>query len=89
MLSPLTKEQVEKIFKNATVKFSAYYKYSFSFEGEHEGYAIYCCLGGEADSIYRLEVDTEPKSFLPLEQWDYIKITDKQGNVVYKKDNWW
>ena len=49
----MTYKDIFEKFKNETVCFSSYYKYSFTFKNEN----ISCGIGGSSDEIYRLEID--------------------------------
>lgn len=54
----MTKEQMLEMYGTVPLKFMSYYKYSFSFSGvAADGAKIYASIGGNADDIYRLEVD--------------------------------
>ena len=53
------KEFVEK-YGNVEVKFSHYYKYTFSFSGKtDDGANIHVSYGGNHDDIYRFSVDAD------------------------------
>lgn len=49
-----------KIKNELVVKFSSYYKFTFTFKGEVGEYEFYGYIGGSGGDIYRFEVDTEP-----------------------------
>ena len=49
------KEFIEK-YGDVTVKFSSYYKYTFTYSAEIEEGTLYADYGGNADEIYKLEV---------------------------------
>ena len=54
----MTREEFMEKYGNAKVKFSSYYKFSFVFSGElPDGKRISVIVGGNADDIYRMEVD--------------------------------
>lgn len=82
-----TDKEFKKIFKDAEVTFSSYYKYVFCFTGEFNGYKIQTRYGGSSDDIYRYGVDTAPISLVKT-SWDYIVIT-KDEKIIYEKDTFW
>ena len=90
MPEKLTIEEVTELLEGATVKFSSYYKYSFSFVGKHNDLEIYCSFGGNHDDIYREEVIAgEEKNVLPFEDyWDYVIIT-RDGEEIFKQSFGW
>ena len=55
----LTKEEVLEKFKDVELKFSRYYKYTFTFEGKCGDYTISMGIGGNAGDIYRYEVTAD------------------------------
>ena len=95
MINKLTEEQVLEMFKDATVKFSSYYKYNFSYRGkiifDNITYEIYCSYGGDKDSIYRYTVDCDKD--IPFITKDYngkLKFGTTDGEWDYltiSKDN--
>jgi hypothetical protein len=65
------KEILEK-YGNVPLKFSSYYKFSFSFTGEAEdGTKIKMSVGGHPDDIYREEVSCEEVRFLIDGEYNY------------------
>lgn len=68
------KEFIEK-YGDVEVKFSRYYKYTFSFSGKTEdGANIHVSYGGNHDDIYRFGVEAD----LPVK----IKDMDPHAGVV-------
>ena len=86
-------EDVAKIYEGISaklkLKFSDYYKYSFSFYGEADDIWIYVSYGGNADDIWRFNVNateeiTAPKTLKDLfDKYFYISIEDKKNEVEY------
>jgi hypothetical protein len=93
----LTLEQVYEMFKDVKVKFVEYYKYTFSYEGKHNGYSIFCTEGGDGDDIYKHTVTPKPVNFINIESynkepslyhWRWVEIK-KGKKVVFTMDNGW
>lgn len=63
--------------------FRSYYKYGFTFSASADGFEAIASVGGQADSIYRFEVQ-DPMT------WDeicyagepYLRVTDADGKLV-------
>ena len=73
----LTEQEVNELFKNATVKFGHYYKYIFTFD-----------YGGDTDDIYRYKVDVnKEKPFYRVDSWYRVYIT-KNGKCVFEETGW-
>jgi hypothetical protein len=90
----IDKETANKLVKQfidsgGQIKFSGYYKYVFSFAGESGGIFVYVSFGGNADDIYREQVNDEPFSLdgdidKLMEQYCYLTVRcDKQEYCVY------
>lgn len=43
-------------YGDVDVKFSSYYKYTFTFTGEFDGGVVLVEVGGDSSDIYRMEV---------------------------------
>lgn len=57
-MSQMTREEFLKKYGKELVSFSNYYKYTFTFSGvTADGTHIIVCTGGNADDIYRSEVN--------------------------------
>lgn len=91
MSKELTKEEVLEKLKGVKLKFSSYYKYSFSFRGENENYKISISYGGDHNDIYRYTVSADKE--IPIEEainFSFVQVTDKNTNeVVYEDNSWW
>ena len=92
MEEKLTKEEAEKLYNDTQsslkLKFTDYYKYSFTFKGENEEMAVKVSLGGDSDYIYREDVRCDefeaPKTFLALMDAYYdVNITDKKTGKTF------
>ena len=83
------KEAIEK-FKNVALTFDFYYKYSFTFSGELDGYKISASFGGNGDDIYRTEVSNNETKVLGDEfdyDWNTVSIS-KDGSTVFSWDDY-
>ena len=77
-------DEVLEKYGDVKVKFSSYYKYTFTFEGKTEkGEKVVCFVGWTADDIYRFSVNTKEITIRELEP-DEILVNDK---VVWT-DRW-
>ena len=86
----MTIEQVNDKFKDAKVKFSSYYKYTFNFAGETEdGFKLICGFGGNSEDIYRFDVDTNEVSFRSADEWSRVTIKDSNGEIVFSESFDW
>ena len=59
----MTKEEARKFYEEnekPKVYFVRYCKYSFTFSGNNDFMKLTLCYGGNADDIYRYEIDTAP-----------------------------
>lgn len=80
MENKMTKEQFIEQYGEAKVVFAYYYKYSFSFSGEFEGKQIYVYVGGDADDIYRLDVESIKE--YQLKELDFCYAVVKKGETT-------
>lgn len=81
----MTKEQVNEIFQDCQVIFYSYYKYSFSFKCEKDGYLLMCDYGGSSDDIYRYDVCAgENGTFNDVSQWNSVTVIKKDGEKVFE-----
>lgn len=72
-----TQEFVEK-YGECKVKFSSYYKYSFTFSGtDLEGNRIDCSVGGNHDDIYRLSVSVGEECYIRDLEPYYARVRNK------------
>lgn len=79
-MEPLTAEQVNEKFKDLVLRFSSYYKYSFAFTGERDGFSVRASYGGSGDDIYKFSVRAdETRPFESVDQWTYVQV--KQGET--------
>jgi hypothetical protein len=75
---------IEKYNDLVKLKFSSYYKYSFSFRGNTEdGLEIYASVGGSADDIYKFSVDANTEETLKSLLPNYISVK-KDGQMLHE-----
>ena len=55
-MSDMTRQEFYDKYKEVDFFFESYYKYTFTFVGEHEGKPVTIGVGGGSDDIYRFEV---------------------------------
>jgi hypothetical protein len=60
------RQELEERYGKVKVVSNHYYKYTFTFIGESDGDKITACVGGDADEIYKEEVDNEPVTISAL-----------------------
>jgi hypothetical protein len=81
----MTVEQVNAAFADMELKFTGYFKYSFSFVGTApNGETIVASMGGNPDDIYRLEI--EPNKlvrFNKCEDWSFVQVLDFNGGKAF------
>jgi len=87
----MTAEQVIEKFEGKLLKFSHYYKYTFSFVGyTDDGYKITCNYGGFADDIYRYNVSaTDELRFNHLNEWNSVVVVNGKNERVFHFNNDW
>ncbi|RLG57456.1 MAG: hypothetical protein DRN95_05510 [Candidatus Hydrothermarchaeota archaeon] len=79
-------EKVLEKYGDAKVKFSSYYKYTFTFRGKTEdGREIVCRVGWTADDIYRFGVNAEEEITVRDLHPDEIEVDDE----VIWSNRWW
>jgi len=79
----ITKDELNKLFKERGLKFRNYYKYSFYFESYYPdvGITVIAEVGGNSDDIYRLDIEPIMKRY-DYDDWDNIEVKDDKDNVV-------
>jgi hypothetical protein len=85
----MKKEEILKQYGGVKLKFSSYYKYTFTFKGVAEdGATITANTGaGDSDDIYRMEVEAEKEETLYALIPDFIDIS-KDGKSVATWDDY-
>lgn len=80
----MTTEEVNEKFKNVKLKFTYYFKYTFSFQGTTEdGYEIQCDFGGDSDMIYRFSASDVPVNFGNVDDWSIVSVSHNKKQVYY------
>lgn len=79
----LKEKEFYELFGEVKVVFSYYYKYIFTFIGQHNGKSIYVNVGGSGDDIYRLKVDAGEEYVI-----NDLDVTDAtvydNGEIIYE-----
>lgn len=85
----ISKDDVVEKFGDLKLKFHSYYKYSFTYVGERDGYKVSVSYGGNHHDIYRHEVKADDVVELgDPTQWVYVSVRDREGNEVYSHYNY-
>lgn len=83
----LSVAEVEELLGNATLVFSSYYKYTFTFVGYYnpkevagvsygDEYKIKASWGGNSDDIYRFKIDSQsPVKLCPMKLQGWSNVT--------------
>lgn len=74
----MTREEFVEKYGDVTVKFSSYYKFTFTFSGVlANGDRIMVDVGGNSDDIYRMEVSADSEEAI-------AKLDAYSGSVWHK-----
>ena len=86
MAEGLTEQEAQEVFERLKSRpwlFRGYYKYSFCYETEDDGYHMAVWIGGDANDIYRMELKREEM----LADWELkdmhfwtIEVKEEIGN---------
>ena len=76
------------LVSNPLLKFSSYYKYTFTFAATILGeYSVVASFGGNHDDIYRAEVKNDAeRNLFPLENWNFVSVMRGEEKVFEKYD---
>ena len=75
----LTEEQFVEKYGDAKVKFSSYYKYTFTFVGQLEdGSIITLSVGGGGDDVYKLSVEANKEYRVMELGFYYAKVVQNE-----------
>lgn len=86
MGSKITIDEVVKRYKDTELKFSSYYKFSFTFIGVAEdGVKIVATIGGDSSNIYREEIFNNETRKLGdiVSDWSYVCLNDKNDEEIF------
>lgn len=98
----MTEAEAQSLYKShpgLAMRFVAYHKYTFNFEGEDATLKVEGALNG-VDNIYREKVTPEP--FRPewtdiwglgnwvgnIGCWHWVKVTHKPSGETYEYEDW-
>ncbi|MEY3531856.1 MAG: Synechococcus phage [Actinomycetota bacterium] len=87
-MSNLNEKEFLEIYGEAKVVFTSYYKYSFSFRGEFNGKSIYVSVGGNADDIYRFDVDAGKEYAVKQLGISYAEVKEGETTIAEFTDRW-
>lgn len=87
-MSKLNEEEFLEIYGEAKVIFTSYYKYSFSFRGEFNGKSVYVIVGGNADDIYRFDVDAGKEYLVNELGISYAEVKEGEKTIHEFTDGW-
>lgn len=87
-MSNLNEKEFLEIYGEAKVVFTSYYKYSFSFRGEFNGKSIYVSAGGNADDIYRFDVDADKEYAVKQLGISYAEVKEGETTIAEFTDGW-
>ena len=76
----LSQEELLSQYGDAELKFSSYYKYSFTFTGQMVDIKINATIGGSSDDIYRLDVYADQK--MSLQMLDPTSVSIYKGQKL-------
>ncbi len=84
MSESLTKAEALERYGAVPLRFSSYYKYSFTFVGRAEdGVVISATFGGDASDIYRESINADTVRTLGAHEWIAGSI-EREGETVCK-----
>ena len=82
----MTTEQVMERYGDLPLTFTSYYKYRFSFEATApDGSLVHASVGGNADHIYRYQLERDSQITLRGHEWSFAYVNDKDGNEIWKE----
>lgn len=86
MDNELTQEEVIEKFGDVKMKFDHYYKYTFYFIGEKDGYVFEGSFGGDSGEIYRSEVSAN--DFICVGDFEdscnHFTVSDKKRTTLFE-----
>lgn len=78
--------ELEDKYVGTKLKFSTYYKYSFSYSGKTEdGNTLVCMWGQGSDDIYRYSVSADDvETFHDVSSWHDVVLYSPDGAVLFE-----
>jgi hypothetical protein len=81
----MNKEQILDLYGDLPLKFSSYYKYSFSYSAvAPDGVRVHASYGGTSEGIYRYSVTPEKAITLRSGDWDSATVI-RDGVVIWEQ----
>ena len=79
----MTRAEFYEKYGNVKVKFSSYYKYTFTYSASlPDGNKLKCGYGGNCEDIYRESVSaTDEETVINLQPYQGI-VCDSEGNTI-------
>lgn len=85
----MSKEQILEKYGNVKLKFSSYYKYTFTFVGiADDGAQIRTSIGGDSGDIYKMDVDADSEETLIDMDTECATVT-MNGEKIGNYDERW
>lgn len=82
-IKSMTQQKFIEKYGDVKVKFSSYYKYTFTYTGTlHDGGTISIGFGGNADDIYRCDVIPDKEETVRFIYPYTGKVYDNDGQVI-------
>ena len=79
----MTREEFYEKYGDVKVKFSSYYKYTFTYEATlPDGNRLTCGYGGDHDDIYRHDVSADWEETVSGLEPHEGSVYNPQGNVI-------
>ena len=88
-MSTMTKDEFLEQYGDVLVKFTSYYKYTFTFTGLMDnGYSILVRIGGSANDIYKTSVNADAELSVSNLYPDSGVVFDENGLEVDSFDDY-
>ena len=85
----MKREEIIEKYGKVKLKFSHYYKYTFTYSGiASDGVKVIAGVGGGADDIYKLSVDSDLEETINGLDPDFYSL-EKDGKEIASFDGRW
>jgi len=82
-------EEIVAKYGETKMKFSSYYKYSFTFKGiTGDGEEIFASIGGESDDIYRTSISADTETTLKNLEANGLTISKAKKEIASWYSPW-
>ena len=83
-----TLEEAKNIYGDVPLKFTSYYKFSFTFAGEAgDGAEVIASVGGDSTDIYKMPVNADDVETLNSLDPSSVRIIHK-GKTIFEWNNY-